>query len=95
MTKKGRYTASQIVLTLDKVEFVCGKTSVGGPPLCLEVMSESPRIFLGRRDRDLLAGMHQPMVLTVHSGSWHIPQVKELSNILFVVFSYRFVFFCW
>lgn len=72
VTKKGRYTACQIVLALDKVEFICGKMAVGGPPLCLEVVSESPHIFLGRRDRDLLAGMHQPMVLTVHSGSWHI-----------------------
>nr|XP_053654909.1 trafficking protein particle complex subunit 10-like [Cherax quadricarinatus] len=72
VTKKGRYSASQVVLALDKVEFICSKTSVSGPSLSLEVVSENPRIFLGRRDRDLLAGMHQPMVLTVHSGSWHI-----------------------
>nr|XP_045594376.1 trafficking protein particle complex subunit 10-like [Procambarus clarkii] len=72
VTKKGRYIACQVVLALDKVEFICSKTNVSGPPLFLEVVSECPRIFLGRRDRDLLAGMHQPMVLTVHSGSWHI-----------------------
>ncbi|XP_042242319.1 trafficking protein particle complex subunit 10-like isoform X2 [Homarus americanus] len=72
VTKKGRYSASQVVLALDKVEFICGKTSVGGSPMCVEVVSEIPRIFLGRRDRDLLAGIYQPMVLTVHSGSWQI-----------------------
>lgn len=74
VTKRGKFTAIQVVLSLDKVEFLCGKISIGGVPLCLEVVSENPRIFLGRRDRDLLAGIHQPMVLTVHSGSWHITE---------------------
>lgn len=74
VTSKGCYTASQVVLALEKLEFICGKNHIAGPPLSLEVVSENPRIFLGRRDRDLLAGLHQPMVLTVHSGSWHIKQ---------------------
>ena len=76
MSKRGKYAAIQVALSLDKVEFLCGKTSISGVPLCLEVVSENPRIFLGRRDRDLLAGIYQPMVLTVHSGSWHITKVS-------------------
>lgn len=76
MQEKGRYIASQIVLCLEKVEFLCGKNSVTGSPLSVEVVSESPRIFLGRRDRDLLAGIHQSMILTVHSGSCHSQKVR-------------------
>ncbi|XP_066949278.1 trafficking protein particle complex subunit 10 [Macrobrachium rosenbergii] len=72
VSKRGKFTAIQVALSLEKVEFICGKASIGGLPLCLEVVSENPRIFLGRRDRDLLAGIYQPMVLTVHSGSWHV-----------------------
>lgn len=70
--KKGKYSASQVVLALEQVEFVCGRWSVGGPPLTLEVVSESPRICLGKGSRDLLAGVTQEMVLTVHSGSCSI-----------------------
>ncbi|XP_045138817.1 trafficking protein particle complex subunit 10-like isoform X2 [Portunus trituberculatus] len=70
--KKGKYSASQVVLALEQVEFVCGRWSVGGPPLTLEVVSESPRISLGKGSRDLLAGVTQEMVLTVHSGSCSI-----------------------
>lgn len=73
--KKGRYSAGQVVLALEQVEFVCGRWSVGGPPLNLEVISESPRVSLGRGSRDLLAGMTQEMVLTVHSGSSNITKV--------------------
>lgn len=75
MEKKGRYSAGQVVLALEQVEFVCGRWSVGGPPLNLEVISESPRVSLGRGSRDLLAGMTQEMVLTVHSGSSNITKV--------------------
>ncbi|KAK7072215.1 hypothetical protein SK128_026870, partial [Halocaridina rubra] len=76
--KKGKYSAVQVVMSLDRIEFLCGKMSIGGIPLCLEVISENPRIFLGRRDRDLLAGINQPMVLTVHSGSWKITRGTKI-----------------
>lgn len=84
--KKGKYSASQVVLALEQVEFVCGRWSVGGPPLTLEVVSESPRVCLGKGSRDLLAGVIQEMVLTVHSGSSSIAKVLPfLSCILFSV----------
>ena len=64
-----------MVLALEQVEFVCGRWSVGGPPLTLEVVSENPRICLGKGSRDLLAGVTQEMMLTVHSGSCSISKV--------------------
>lgn len=75
MDKKGKYSAGQVVLALEQTEFVCGRWSVKGPPLNLEVVSESPRVSLGRGSRDLLAGMTQEMVLMVHSGSSNIAKV--------------------
>lgn len=72
----------QVVVGLEgAVEVVAGRGSVAGPPLSLEVVSEGPRVFLGRRDRDLLAGITQPMILTVHSGSAHIAEVRFYSQI--------------
>lgn len=80
--KKGKYTAGQVVLALEQIEFVCGKWSVGGPPLNLEVVSENARVSLGRGSRDLLAGMTQEMVLTVHSGSSSITKVHSALRLL-------------
>lgn len=76
--KKGKYTAGQVVLALEQIEFVCGRWSVGGPPLNVEVVSESPRVSLGRGSRDLLASMMQEMVLMVHSGSSNITKGTEV-----------------
>lgn len=79
MEKKGKYSASQVVLALEQIEFICGRWSVGGPPFNLEVISESPRVSLSRGNRDLLAGITQQMVLTVHSGSSNITKVCTAS----------------
>lgn len=82
MDKKGKYTSGQVVLALEQIEFVCGRWSVGGPPLNVEVVSESPRVSLGRGSRDLLAGMTQEMVLMVHSGSSNIAKVCPVPHLL-------------
>ncbi|KAK4306125.1 hypothetical protein Pmani_022031 [Petrolisthes manimaculis] len=81
--KRGRYVGGQVVVGLEgAVEVVAGRGSLVGHPLSLEVVSEGPRVFLGRRDRDLLAGITQPMILTVHSGSAHVAEgtVVKLST---------------
>ena len=85
VTKRGSYIAGQVILATERVEFVCGKSSVRCPPLSLEVVSENPKVFLGRKDRDLLAGLLQPMVLTIHSGSRTIAEVNINQNFTFFI----------
>ncbi|KAB7502745.1 Trafficking protein particle complex subunit 10 [Armadillidium nasatum] len=79
VTKKGFLVGGQIVLTKDKMEFICNKSSIRGKPLLVEVISENPQIFLGRKERELLAGIPQPLILTINSGSSHIAKDTKVN----------------
>lgn len=72
VTEGGSYSGGQVLVCLPQAEFICNRTCVDSTNLTFSVVNENPRIFLARRDRDLLAGILQPMILTVHSGSAHI-----------------------
>ncbi|XP_076035164.1 SIDL trafficking protein particle complex subunit 10 isoform X2 [Oratosquilla oratoria] len=73
VTKQGTFSGHQTILVMDKVEFISTACSLQWhQPLTFQVVSEQPRLFLSRKDRDLLAGICQPMILTVHSGSVRI-----------------------
>ena len=44
----------------------------------VEVVHQAPRLILGRKGRDLIAGIKQPMLLTVHSGTSLIKEVLPI-----------------
>ncbi|CAL4132055.1 unnamed protein product, partial [Meganyctiphanes norvegica] len=72
VSEGGSYRGGQVFVCLPHAEFICNRNCSDSSNLTFSVVNENPRIFLARRDRDLLAGILQPMILTVHSGSSHI-----------------------
>ena len=46
-----------------------------GVSVLTEVLQQAPRLVLGRKGRELLAGVPQLMLLTVHAGTTAVEQV--------------------
>lgn len=78
VSNNGSFAGGQVAMSKDKLEFICGRNLVRGKSLVMEVINENPQIFLARKERELLAGISQPLILTVKSGSSHIAKASFL-----------------